>query len=259
MPKRTTDLRFPATAIAYVACAFLFAAWTAPAVAGGPVSGGVGVDYQTGADSQSYRGALLFGSLEGAPGDLTLAAIRYDDSRTGTGTAAFGNAGVKVVSPFRLRVIGLRAFGEGSFDASRLRAGPELNYSSATLGAYYLHVHDSSPANLDAGGAEVTVPLSPKFSCQVGAIAGRWSSGASTAQGILGGTLRAGSRLVLLGEVDIGRNATTSSGGGGMSGPGPLGGGLLGGLSGPSAPESGSTSRTDITTTAQLGLRFLIP
>jgi len=249
MPKRTTDERLPAAAIAYVASAFAVAVWTGPAVAGGPLSGGVGVDYQAGANAQSYRGALLFGSVEGSSGDLTLAAIRYDDSRTGTGTAAFGNAGVKVAPTLRLRVIGLRAFGEDSFDASRLRAGPELSLPSrATLGAYYLHVHDSSPANLDAGGAEVRVPLSPKFSYQVGAVVGRWNSGASTAQGILGGTLRAGSRLLLLGEVDVGRNATTSSGGGMLGGlprPGPLGG--------------GSTSQTDITSTAQLGLRFLFP
>ena len=249
MPKRTTDERLPAAAIAYVASAFALAVWTGPAVAGGPLSGGVGVDYQAGADAQSYRGALLFGSVEGSSGDLTLAAIRYDDSRTGTGTAAFGNAGVKVAPTVRLRAIGLHAFGEGSYHASRLRAGPEVDLASnATLGAYYLHTQDSSPASLDAGGAEVIVPLSPKLSYQVGAIVGRWSTGASTAQGILGGTLRAASRLSLLGEVDIGRNATTSSGGGMLGGlprPGPLGG--------------GSTSQTDITTTAQIGLRFLFP
>ena len=36
-----------------------------------------------GPDRQSYRGALLFASAEGAPGDLTIAAIRFNDSRVG--------------------------------------------------------------------------------------------------------------------------------------------------------------------------------
>jgi len=47
------------------------------------ILGGAGVDYSAGPNSQSYRGALLFGAASGATADLTLAGIRYDQSVTG--------------------------------------------------------------------------------------------------------------------------------------------------------------------------------
>src|SRR2546428_1787835 len=75
------------------ALAFLIAFAAGPSNAG-TLSGGAGLDYQTGPHAQSYRSALLFASAERDAGDLTLAAIRYGDSRVGPGIGAFANGGV---------------------------------------------------------------------------------------------------------------------------------------------------------------------
>src|SRR5882672_3980368 len=265
MLRRLTQERLPrgrTRRIALASCAIALAACPlgASVSLGGALSGGAGADYQTGPRSQSYRGALLFASAEASPGDLTLAVIRYGDSRVGPGTAGFANAGLVLSPAVRLRVIGLRTFGDGGFDAWRLRSGPELKlHSEATLGAYYLHLHDDSPENFDAGGLELTVPLSSEFSAQAGTSFGRWTSGETTAQGTLAGTLRAGARLLFICEVDVGRNVTSASS------PSPSGGGVLGGLLpgqlGGGSGGSGGQRKTDrsMTSTAQLGVRFLIP
>jgi len=247
--------------IALVAGVIALAACPAPATAddGGAFFAGVGIDYQTGPKSQSCRGGLLFASAEAAPGDLTVAAIRYEDSLLGPGIGGFANAGMTLAATLRLRVIGLRTLGDHGIDTWRLRAGPELKLAGgSTLGAYYLRLHDDSPARFDAAGLELSVPLSSEFSAQAGSSYGRWSSRETTAQGTVGGTLRAGARLLLLCEIDVGRNVTTtspsSSSGGGIGSGLPLAG-VLG------TKESSAQSQTDrrITSTAQLGVRFLIP
>src|SRR5467141_3299978 len=247
-------------ALASLVIALVVCPTRADARLSGSLSGGAGADYQTGPRSQSYRGALLFASADASAGDLTLAAIRYGDSRVGPGTCGFANAGVVLSPALRLRLVGLRAFGDSGFDSWRLRAGPELKlHSESTLGAYFLHLHDDSPESFNAGGLELTVPLSTEFSAQAGSSFGRWTSGETTAQGTLAGTLRAGTRLLFITEVDVGRNVTTASS------PSPSGGGVLGGLLpgqlGGGSGGSGSQRKSDrsMTSTAQLGVRFLIP
>lgn len=249
MPRRLTRNFILASAIA-------LAARPAGAAA---ISGGAGIDYQAGPRAQSYRGALLFASTEATPGDLTVAAIRYKDSRLGPGVAGFANAGVIVTPAVRLRVLGLRTFGDHGFDAWRLRAGPELDLApDVTLGAYYLRLHDDAPENFNAAGVDLTFPVLPALSGQVGSSYGRWSGGETTFQGTLAGALRAGARIQFLCEVDVGRNVTTTST------TAPSGGGIWSGL--PLTNQlgnggSGTEPTTDhrITSAAQFGVRFLIP
>ena len=81
MPRRLTQEFLFAGAIALIAC---------PAHAAA-ISGGAGVDCQAGPNAQSYRGALLFGSANVVPGDLTVAAIRYEDSHLGPGMSGFAS------------------------------------------------------------------------------------------------------------------------------------------------------------------------
>ena len=265
MLRRFTQDRLTGSRSVRIALASLAIALVLPPARSGAtpaaLSGGAGADYQTGPRSQSYRGALLFASAEATPGDLTVAAIRYDDGRLGAGTGAFANAGLVLSPALRLRVIGLRAFGDSGFDSWRLRAGPELKlHSEWTLGAYYLHLHDDSPESFNAGGLELTVPLSTEFSAQAGTSFGRWTSGETTAQGTLAGTFRAGTRLLFIGEVDVGRNVTTASSPSPSGGGGGIVGGILPGLGGRGG-GSRSQTHTDrsITSTAQVGVRFLIP
>src|SRR3989442_9766529 len=90
MLRRLTQEFLFAGAIALIAC---------PAHAAA-ISGGAGVDYQAGPNAQSYRGALVFGSANVAPGDLTVAAIRYEDSHLGAGIGGVANPGLKIPPAF---------------------------------------------------------------------------------------------------------------------------------------------------------------
>jgi len=226
----------------------------------GTLSGGAGFDYQTGPNAQSYRSALLFGSVERDAGDLTLAAIRYGDSRVGSGVGGFANAGVVVTRHVRLRAIGLRAIGDLTHRAWRWRLGPEFRSASdLTLGAYYLRLTDNAGGSFGSAGVELGVPVARDVTGQIGSSYGRWNSDATTAQASLSGTWRPSSRVLLLGEVDAGRNLTTTtaagpSGGGGALGGLPLPGGI--GKGGPG--RGGSQSSSDITAAGQIGIRFLI-
>jgi hypothetical protein len=225
----------------------------------GTVTGGAGFDYQTGPRAQSYRSALLFGTAEGGAGDLTLAAIRYSDSNVGPGIGAFANAGVALTPHVRVRAIGLRAIGDQAYRATRWRLGPELHMASdVTVGAYYLRLTDNAGGSFGSAGFEVGGPIGPGVTGQIGSSYGRWNGDATTAQAALSGTWHPVSRVLLLGELDVGRNLTTTTT------AGPSSGGLLGGLPLPGGLGKGhggpgeTRSSNDITEAGQIGIRFLI-
>src|SRR5580765_6579466 len=139
----------------------------AQAGSGGEISGGAGIDYQTGPGSRSYRGTLLFASANAPPGDLTIGGIRFDDSHLGPGIGGFANSGVRLGSALGLRAMGAVTRSDDGFDAWRLRAGPELRLvSNVTLGAFYLRHRDESAMNLSATGFEVSFPVSRTLSAR---------------------------------------------------------------------------------------------
>lgn len=224
----------------------------------GAVSGGAGFDYQAGPSRQSYRSALLFAAAERGAGDLTLAAIRFGDSRLGPGLGAFANAGVAVAPSLRLRGIGLRTIGDRTYRAWRWRLGPELRLKSgATLGAYYLRLTDNAGASFGSVGAEWGAPLGRDVTGQLGSSYGTWNGGATTAQATVSGTWHAATRVLLLGEIDVGRNlATTSTAGSGGGGLGGLP--LPGGLGNGKGRAGGYQTTSNITAAGQIGVRFLI-
>src|SRR5712671_3062892 len=151
------------------------------------------------------------GTVSGGAGDLTLAAIRFGDSRLGPGFGAFANAGVAVAPSLRVRGIGLRTIGDATYRAWRWRLGPELRLaSSATLGAYYLRLTDNAGARFGSVGAEWGAPLGSDVTGQIGSSYGTWNGGATTAQATISGTWHAATRVLLLGEIDVGRNLATT-------------------------------------------------
>ena len=228
----------------------------------GTLSGGAGFDYQTGPHAQSYRGALLFASAERDAGDLTLAAIRYGDSRVGPGTGAFANGSAAITPHVRVRGVGLRAIGDESYRAWRWRLGPEIRFgSNLTLGAYYLRITDNAGGRVGSAGLELGGPVSRNVTGQVGSTYGKWNGDVTTAQGSLSGTWQALSHVLLLAELDVGRNITTTATAGPSGGGGGLGGiPLPGGLGGKGNARRGETqSSSEIATAGQIGVRFLIP
>lgn len=239
------------------ALAVLIALSAHPANAG--VTGGAGFDYQSGPRTQSYRSALLFASTEVRAADLTLAAVRYGDSNVGPGIGAFLNAGVAVTQHVRVRGIGLRAIGDESYRASRWRLGPELHLASGTtVGTYYLRLTDNAGGSFGSAGVEVGGPIGHDVTGQIASSYGRWNTDATTAQGALSGTWHPVSRVIFLGELDVGRNlATTTTAG--PSGGGALGGlPLPGGLGNGHAGSSETRTSSDVTAAGQIGIRFMI-
>jgi len=225
----------------------------------GTLTGGAGFDYQTGPSTQSYRSALLFGYAEGASWDLTLAGIRYGDSRLGPGLGFFANGWVPVASHLRARAIGLRAVGDDSYRAWRWRLGPEVRLpADRVLGAYYLRLTNNVGDRFGSAGVELSSPIAPNLTGQIGSSYGTWAGGATSTQGSLSGIWHPLGRLILLAEFDVGRNLATTS----TSGPG--GGGGLGGIPilgdiGKGRGQAGQAqTSSDITGAGQIGIRFLL-
>ena len=222
-----------------------------------PVSGGVGVDRQAGPDGQDYTAGLLFGTANLAVADLTLAAIRYDDSRTGYGNALFANAGLLVPGFAKIRAIGTRSFGDSGYRAWKLRAGPEWSLHLLTLGVYGLHQEDNASSTLNAAGAEVGTSIVPSLAAQVGGLVGKREGGASASQATCSVSWSAMPPVQLVGELDVGRSvvsSTTSASGGGLLRQLPPGGLGAGG-----GPGERTSTESSMETVGLLGVRFSIP
>jgi len=245
-----------------LASALLLCAFTVRSGNAGTMTGGAGFDYQTGPSSQSYRSALVFGSAQGGAGDITLAGIRYGDSQLGPGTGLFANAGVLTAQRVAARAIVLRVFGDHGYRAWRWRVGPEFELRpGGTLGFYYLRLTNNAQESFGSAGVEYSAAFTPSITAQIGTSYGRWNTDATTTQGTLSGTWHPLARVILLGELDVGRNLTASSaagpsGGGGLGGL-PLPGGLGGGGRGKRANET--SVQSDVSAAGQVGIRFLIP
>lgn len=222
-----------------------------------PVSGGAGLDRQTGPGDHAYTAGLLFGTVSLPLADATLAVIRYDDSVTGRGNALFANAGVPVPGLGRLRVIGTRAIGDEGYRSWKLRAGPEWSLHLLTLGVYGLHQEDNAAARLDAVGAEVGTSIVPSLSAQVGGMVGRHEGSANASQGSCSLVWSAFAHVQLLGELDVGTGAptsTTATSGGGPLQRLPVSGGLDAGR-----PGTRTIDGQSVETVGLLGVRFVIP
>jgi len=236
-------------------------AFRAHAACAATFTGGAGSDYQTGPKAQSYRSALLFGSAETEQGDLTLAGIRYSDSRLGPGIGLFANGSAAVTPRVRVRVVGLRTIGDEAYRAWRWRLGPEFKLGSdVSLGTYYLRLTDNAGGSFGSAGMELTGPVARNVTGQIGSSYGKWNGDATTAQGSLSGIWHPVGRILFLAELDVGRNLTTTS----VAGPG-AGGGALGGLPLPggigngNGPGQGQTeTASEVAAAGQIGIRFLI-
>lgn len=229
-------------------------------VAGAAPSSGAGYDYQSGPEGRTWKGALGFVAGRAFGADFTLAAVRYDDSNVGLGISGVANAGFPLLPRVRLRLIGVRSVGDGSYRSSRLRAGPELALAGGrTLGIYFAHFEDNASSRLNALGSEIAIPVVPTLTGSGGVSYGEWRNGLNSLQGTAGLVWNPSARIQLLGELAVGRNVfmvwESSSARGGL-GHLPILGGIGAGNS-PSDPTTSQVSK--IAATGLLGFRILIP
>jgi hypothetical protein len=225
------------------------------------VQSGVGYDYQSGPNGQNWRGALGFVSCAPLGSELTVAAVRYEDSNVGPGFSGFANAGVPVLSGTRLRVVGVRAVGDGSYRSYRVRFGPELPVMGrGTVGVFFSHFEDNEHSRLNAFGSEVGVSIARPLAGTGGISYGTWETGLASFQANAGLVWAPAGKIQILGDVSLGRNvltvAGTSPGGGGRLGRLPVVGDLVGG------GGRGTTTTTQedkVGATGTVGFRILIP
>ena len=254
-PSNTSRDRYRRQRHAAAAIAAFLASWLGAGTADASFSGGLGCDRLAGSGANASTSLLAFASMEATQGDLTVAAIRYDDLRVGMGYGGSVNAGVRVHSTAGFRVVASRSRGDFGYAAWKLRLGPEVRLQSGVvISAYHMHVGDNVSVNANALGIELGKPLMPALWGQIGgSLVGR--TGEPRRPQTTGAlNWRLARHVQLLGEIDVGRTAvTTTSGSSGGSGPLPI----LTGFG-----SSGSTTRTitedELEVVGLLGIRIVL-
>ena len=223
-----------------------------------PVSGGAGFDYTSGPNGQTTKAGVAFASLSLLGADATIAGARYDDNQIGSGVSGIGSVGLPLSPATKLRVIGARSIGDDTYRGWRLKAGPEWSLPGGpTLGLFYTHASDNTPATSNFASGELNVPLHNALSAQGSVTYGSLPDGLHTTQAGFGLRVSPSKRFLLSGELDVGRNVVGGIGGtipGGGSGRVHSGGG-----SKRSSIGSTGTPSSDLVASLQLGFRVLIP
>lgn len=232
------------------ACAIAVTARDAIAI---PAQMGGGYDYSSGPADQITRSALAFGNVGlGPAGNLTVAGLRYDDSRIGEGVGIVGGLGVPVPLG-ALQLWGYRYIGDEAFRAWRIKTGPRIAIpGGSSLDLFYAHYEDNADAKTDGGIAELGVPVKPGLTGRANAALGFAPAEPRSAQAGLGVTWAPVRFVELLGDVGLARNGTLT----GTSFPArrsllPLVGG--------GSPGGSSTVESDIESTWQVGIRVTFP
>ncbi|MGH7731011.1 MAG: hypothetical protein ACRENJ_07145 [Candidatus Eiseniibacteriota bacterium] len=227
----------------------------APATAG-PVTAVGGFDHYAiagGSTTDGILGAVVFGA---AGGDLTLAAVRFDDSDAGQGFSYTGGLGLPVAPMMRLRVTGTRFVGEQELRAWRVKVGPEFSLPGGrAMTVSYAHYRNHLGARSNAGIAEAATPLVPRLSGRATASFASAPQGSPVFQGSVGLGWTVAPHVELSGEGGV-VNAEA-----GAAAPGSPGGGLLGGLPAVGGGGTGGTSGGARSThgTLSLGVRVTLP
>lgn len=213
-------------------------------------SGGVGYDYQSGPNGETWRAPLGFATVATGSSDATLALLRYDSSNVGWGWSGFANVGLGITSRAIARAIGIRSVGDGDYRAWRVQAGPTFQLTEdRLLSVYVAHFEDNLAARLDQIGAETSFPIGIGLSGLAGAAIGDRQGGQSNVQGSAGLTWTPRPVLQVFGQTTIGRNAVSSTAG--VVGPSGGGHGRM--------STSTTTSGASFDAVALVGLRVMVP
>jgi hypothetical protein len=210
----------------------LIAPLIAVALASGAAAGahaasvGVGADYYTGPSGQTIRDVLAYGETTWRGAALTGVLSRYSNSQTGLGTGATLVASVPFTPKTSVQALGARSLGDHGYRASRFQLGPVFAIGAGrTLGIAYTRAYDTLGPSTKGIAAEVAVPANASFIALGRGTLASVEGGGTNLQGSAGFLWSPASRLVLLGELALGRDATAlSSGGGAGSGGFDVGG-----------------------------------
>ena len=215
-----------------------------------------GFDHYAGAAGQTTDGILGAVVLGAAGGDLTVAAVRFDDSNAGQGYSFTGGLGLPVAPMMMLRVTATRFVGEQDLRAWRAKVGPQFSLPGGrTVMVSYAHYRNHLGARSNAGIAEVATPLVARLSGRAGASYASATQGAAVLQGSVGLGWNVAPHFELTGEAGL----VNSEGGAGS--PGSPGGGFLGGLPlvGGGSGNGASTGTRLTYGTLSLGVRVTWP
>jgi hypothetical protein len=187
---------------------------------------GVGADYYTGPSGLSVRDILAYGETSfgrASRTTLTGVASRYSSSQTGPGTGATLAAGFPLSPTTSLQVVGSRSFGdEGGYRATRFQLGPVFPIGPGrSLGISYTRAYDSIGPSTKGLSVEAVLPATASLIALARGALASVNGGGTNLQGSAGALWSPAPRVILLGEVTLGRDATGIPGGGiAVAGPG---------------------------------------
>lgn len=230
------------------------AAFASPRVIAAPLSGGAGIDYSSGPNGQTTKGALGFLTLGVGRGDATTAGARYENSQVGNGVSGTLNVGAPVAKTMFVRAIGTRFLGDETYRAWRLKAGPQFVLPRGqTLSLYYVHFEDQAAGTSNSVAGELKIPMGENLSAQAGATYGALPNGLTNFQGSIGLNWVVAKHLLLMSELGAGENVTTISTSMGGVGVDHRGSGMR------TRQSGGSSTQSQFAATGYFGFRVLIP
>jgi hypothetical protein len=176
---------------------------------------GLGGDYYTGPSGVSVRDVLAFGDTRLGRTTLTGVVSRYSSSQTGPGTGLALATGFPISPKTSFQVTGSRSLGDHGFRATRLQLGPVFPIGAGrTLGVSYTRAYDSVGPSTKGIITEAVLPATASFIALARGGLASVEGGGTNLQGSVGALWSPASRMILLGEVTLGRDATGLPGGG---------------------------------------------
>lgn len=172
------------------------------------VSVGAGADYASGPGPQSVRDALGYAQTTWGRADVTVALARFNSSQVGVGTNGAAAVTWAASPKLSLQLVAGRAVGEDDYRASRILIGPVFPFAGGTWGVSYSRVEDTFGPSATGFATEVGLPLSPTLLMTGRGSLASVEGGGTNVQGSAGLIWGAAKRVLLVGELGLGRDAT---------------------------------------------------
>jgi hypothetical protein len=189
------------------------------------LSAGAGADYASGPGKQSVRDLIGYAQSVWTGGDVTVAGARFSSSQVGAGTSGTLALSWNATPQWSIQMVGAASAGGNGYGASRFQLGPVVAIGGGrTLGVYYTRAEDTISPSTKGLTSEVGFPASPSVLALARGSLAAVEGGGTSFRGSAGLIWAAAKRVIVLGELGIGRDAADLSIGSGAA----TGAGLLG-------------------------------